>query len=101
MSNILLYHDDAYKILPNLNNLFFNLIAIDPPYNINYCEWDKVEVLYYELLNQFKRIIKQDGNLIIFAGSGTTGEACKNLNRNCILVERENKYILFIEKRIK
>lgn len=34
------------------------------------------------------------------AGSGTTGEACKNLDRNCTLMETEQKYIDIINKRI-
>ncbi len=35
------------------------------------------------------------------AGSGSTGVACKNLNRNFILIEKEQKYIDIIEKRLK
>ena len=35
-----------------------------------------------------------------FAGSGTTGVACKNLNRNYILIEKEEKYIDIINKRL-
>lgn len=34
------------------------------------------------------------------AGSGTTGEACRNLNRNCILIEKEDNACLIIEKRL-
>ena len=35
-----------------------------------------------------------------FAGSGTTGVASKNLNRNCILIEKEPEYCEIIKKRI-
>lgn len=35
-----------------------------------------------------------------FAGSGTTGVACKNLNRNYILIEKEQEYIDIINKRL-
>ena len=35
-----------------------------------------------------------------FAGSGTTGVACKNLNRNFILIEKEQEYIEIIKERI-
>jgi site-specific DNA-methyltransferase (adenine-specific) len=35
-----------------------------------------------------------------FAGSGTTGVACKNLNRNYILIEKEPEYIDIINKRL-
>ena len=34
------------------------------------------------------------------AGSGTTGVACKNLNRKFILIEKEEKYCQIAEKRI-
>ena len=35
-----------------------------------------------------------------FAGSGTTGVACQNLNRKFILIEKEQKYIDIIKKRL-
>ena len=35
------------------------------------------------------------------AGSGTTGIACMNTNRNFILIEKEEKYIEVINKRLK
>lgn len=34
------------------------------------------------------------------AGSGTTGLACKNTNRNYILIEKEEKYFNIIKKRL-
>lgn len=34
------------------------------------------------------------------AGSGTTGVACKNLNRNCILMEKEQEYCEIIKNRL-
>jgi len=34
------------------------------------------------------------------AGSGTTGIACVNTNRNCILIEKEEKYFDIINERI-
>lgn len=35
------------------------------------------------------------------AGSGTTGVACKNLNRNYILIEKEPEYVKIINERLK
>ena len=33
--------------------------------------------------------------------NGTTGVACKNLNRNFILIEKEPEYVKICEERIK
>ncbi len=54
----------------------------------------------------FEYLIKtysNEGDLVLdsCAGSGTTGVACKNLNRNYILIEKEQAYIDIINKRIQ
>ena len=43
-----------------------------------------------------------EGDLILdsCAGSGTTGVACMNTNRNCILIEKEEKYCNIITDRL-
>lgn len=53
----------------------------------------------------FEYLIKtytNEGDLVLdsCAGSGTTGVACKNLNRNYILIEKELEYIGIINKRL-
>ena len=55
-------------------------------------------------INEF--LIKKSTNenetiLDPFAGSGTTGVACKKLNRNYILIEKEPEYIEIIKNRLK
>lgn len=50
-----------------------------------------------------QRIIRiTSADLIIdpFAGSGTTGRACKDLGRKCVLIEREEKYCEIAAKRM-
>jgi site-specific DNA-methyltransferase (adenine-specific) len=54
----------------------------------------------------FEYLIKtytNEGDLVLdnCAGSGTTGVACKNLNRNYILIEKEEEYIKIINARLK
>ena len=54
----------------------------------------------------FEYLIKtytNEGDLVLdnCAGSGTTGVACKNLNRNYILIEKEEKYVKIARARIK
>jgi len=53
----------------------------------------------------FEYLIKtytNEGDLVLdnCAGSGTTGVACKNTNRNYILIEKEQEYIEIINQRI-
>lgn len=44
----------------------------------------------------------EKGKLILdpFAGSGTTGRACKDLGRKCVLIEREEKYCAIAARRM-
>lgn len=44
--------------------------------------------------------VTSDTVLDLFAGSGTTGIACRNLNRDFILIEKEKEYIDIINKRL-
>jgi site-specific DNA-methyltransferase (adenine-specific) len=53
----------------------------------------------------FEYLIKtytNEGDLVLdnCAGSGTTGVACQNLNRNFILIEKEPKYVEIIKARL-
>jgi hypothetical protein len=54
------------------------------------------------MINEVIKRLSNEGDTIldIFAGSGTTGVACKNLNRNYILIEKEPEYIDIINKRL-
>ncbi len=44
-----------------------------------------------ELLEYFVELLSNEGDLVLdtFAGSGSTGIACNNRNRQCILIERD------------
>jgi DNA modification methylase len=54
-----------------------------------------------EIMENIIKLIPSD-KLIVdpFAGSGTTGVACKNLNRNFILIEKEEKYCKIGQERL-
>ena len=77
MSNIKLYNDDCFNILPNIQSNSIDAIICDPPYNINYDTWDnnfnmnKICELCFDLL-------KENGNLILFQGWSNVGET-KNI----------------------
>lgn len=65
---------------------------------------DKTEHPCQMPLEVMKRIIAiLPENITIvdpFAGSGTTGLACKELGRNCILIEKDESYVEIIKKRL-
>ena len=55
------------------------------------------------LVEYFIRTYSKEGDLVLdcCAGSGTTGVACINTGRNYILIEKEEKYIEVIRKRLQ
>lgn len=56
-----------------------------------------------KLLEKYIKIGSNKGDVIFdaFAGSGSIGEACYNLERNCIMIEKEQKYCNMILSRMK
>jgi len=86
MSNIYLYHDDAFKIMPQLPKESFDVIFVDPPYFlsndgftcqngekvlVNKGEWDKSlgfeqNILFHETwIKQAYRLLKPTGTLFV------------------------------------
>jgi site-specific DNA-methyltransferase (adenine-specific) len=55
------------------------------------------------LCEYFIKTYTNEGDLVLdnTAGSGTTGLAAKNLNRNYILIEKDETYFKVIEERLK
>lgn len=54
-----------------------------------------------EVMENIIKLIPEDKIIVDpFAGSGTTGIACRNLGRNFILIEKESEYIEIIKKRL-
>lgn len=53
------------------------------------------------LMEYLVKLVTREGQTVLdpFAGSGTTGIACKNLNREAILIEREFEYVEIAECR--
>ena len=67
--------------------------------NSNFHATQKPVALYEYLIRTYTN--EGDTVLDIAAGSGTTGEAAIKTNRNCILIEKEEKYYAIAQKRIK
>lgn len=55
-----------------------------------------------ELLEYFVSLLSNSGDTVLdtFAGSGATGIACHNLDRNCILIERDTGMFEKMKERI-
>lgn len=55
-----------------------------------------------EILEYFVELLSLKGNTVLdtFAGSGSTGIACHNLNRDCILIERDAAMFQKMDARI-
>lgn len=56
-----------------------------------------------ELLEYFVELLSNENDLVLdtFAGSGSTGVACLNKNRNCILIEQDSQMFEKMKKRIE
>lgn len=67
-------------------------------YNMNHPTQKPVALFEYLI-----KTYTNEGDLVLdnCAGSGTTGVACKNLNRNFILIEKEPEYCAIGEKRLR
>lgn len=55
-----------------------------------------------DLLENIIKHTTDEGDLMLdcFAGSGSFGKAAQNTNRNCILIEKEEKYCAFIQSEL-
>jgi DNA modification methylase len=62
----MLYKDDCFNIFPLIKDKSIDMILCDLPYNTTKAKWDNA--LDLELLwNQYKRIIKDNGAILLFA----------------------------------
>ena len=58
------------EFLKTIEDESVDLIATDPPYEINYSnfEWDKKNLDWEYISKEFSRVLKKNGNIIIFQG---------------------------------
>lgn len=88
----LLINDDCFSVLKDIPDQSIDLILTDPPYNIakystgnikfnwrsdinnDLAEWDLSELNPADLIKEFKRILKPNGNIFIFCSYNIIGE---------------------------
>ena len=92
MSKYSLYNLNCYPFMYTIPNESVDLILTDPPYNIakystgnislpdrtalnnDIAEWDRIELNPQNLLYNFKRILKPDGNIFVFTSYNMIGK---------------------------
>lgn len=70
MSEIKLYLGDCQEIIKEISDKSVDFVLTDPPYRINYVDWDRTQSLGFEetwILNCFNKL-KLAGNFVSFAG---------------------------------
>jgi site-specific DNA-methyltransferase (adenine-specific) len=67
---------NCFDHLSEIGDNSIDLISIDPPYEISFenLEWDKKVLNWENLTDEFYRILKPNGNLIVFQGWSNVSE---------------------------
>lgn len=90
--NIKLYNGDCLDIMKTIADKSVDLILCDLPYAITKISWD-VLIPFDKLWEQYKRIIKDDGNIVLFS----SGKFTYNLINSNI---KDYRYKLIWEKNV-
>jgi site-specific DNA-methyltransferase (adenine-specific) len=85
-------------VLSGNNDLIYAANILEIPMQRGFHPTQKPVALFEYLIKTYTN----EGDLVLdnCAGSGTTGVASKNLNRNYILIEKEPEYIKIIKERL-
>jgi len=70
METNIIINDDCLKVFPNISSESIDLVLCDPPYGINYKDWDKFIFLDFttQWLKECFRVLKPTGTLWTFMG---------------------------------
>lgn len=85
---------DCLELMKGISDKSIDMILCDLPYGTTRNKWDSVIPLD-KLWNEYERIIKDN-----CMGSGSTGVACVNTNRNFIGIELDENYFNIAKERI-
>jgi site-specific DNA-methyltransferase (adenine-specific) len=79
MSDIKLYKGDCLEIMKDIPDGSIDMILCDLPYGTTACKWDVV-IPFDKLWEQYERIIKPNGAIVLFGNEPFTSELiCSNL----------------------
>lgn len=71
MDTIKLFKGDCLQLMNNISDNQIDMILCDLPYGITKCKWDNV-IPFEPLWNQYNRIIKRNGAIILFSAQPFT-----------------------------
>jgi len=98
------YSERIYWLVKNKETKIFNKESLSDVWRIvpkhKRKDIGHIAVMPVEVAENIIKSTEYKTILDPFAGSGTTGVACKNLNRKYILIEKEPEYIDIINKRL-
>ena len=98
------YSERIYWLVKNKETKIFNVDSLSDVWRVvpkhKRKDTGHIAVMPVEIVENIIKSTEYKTILDPFAGSGTTGVACKNLNRNYILMEKEPEYIEIINKRL-
>ena len=60
------YHGDCMELLQSLPSNSVDCIITDPPYNVLALDWDKQEIDWTALAEEFYRVLKVNGCIYVF-----------------------------------
>ena len=67
MSDTILWQGDCFDLIKDIPDSSIDCIICDPPYNIDYCNWDN-DFDINLILKECQRVLKPNGNIVIFQG---------------------------------
>lgn len=68
-----LYNQDCMEVLPQLEDKSIDMILCDLPYGTTWCKWDVI-IPFEDLWKQYKRVIKDNGVIVLFCKQPFTTE---------------------------
>lgn len=94
-------NDDCFNVLPKIEDKSVQLVLCDIPFNTTPCEWDREEINLSKLWDEYSRIIKDDGAIVLFAQQPFTSKLIMSKPDlyKYSWIWKKNKYANFLNVR--
>ena len=92
----MIYNNDCYEIFKKYEDGYFDTILTDPPYGMNFqSNWSKSGPLHDKTDDGTSGIVFDP-----FMGTGSTGVAAKQVNREFVGIELKQEYFNTAKERM-